>query len=118
MTKLSVIKPASPDYPPPRPLGPHGLVLWNAVQSEHVVDDVGGVEVLMQACGATDRLASLTARIAEDGEMLVGPSGLKPHPALSHELATRSFIVRMLGQMGFNFEPLRPTGGRPPKAFG
>jgi hypothetical protein len=44
---------------PPRKLGDAGLSLWNRVQSEYGITDVGGVELLMQACLAADRAEAL-----------------------------------------------------------
>jgi hypothetical protein len=40
---------------PPRKLGPAGENLWFRVQNDYRIEDVGGVELLMQACLAQDR---------------------------------------------------------------
>jgi len=49
---------------PPRPLGPHGTALWNRVQREYAICDVGGIELLAQACAALDTAEALAAAIA------------------------------------------------------
>ena len=52
---------------PPRKLGPAGENLWNRVQSEYGISDVGGQELLMQACLAADRADELAAIIDAEG---------------------------------------------------
>jgi hypothetical protein len=104
---------ASTSIAPPRKLGQPGLDLWNAVQSEFRVEDVGGVELLMQACLAADRAEALAARIDADGETIATKIGIKAHPALRDELAARSFIVRTLQRLGVTEQPLKSVG-RPP----
>jgi|SRR6516162_5738181 len=37
---------------PPRPLGPAGLALWQAVQIEYNIQDRGGIEMLLVGCQA------------------------------------------------------------------
>ena len=108
---------ASTAIEPPRKLGETGLTLWRAVQSEFAIKDVGGVELLMQACLAADRAASLAALIDRDGETIMTKQGLRGHPCLKDELAARSFVVRTLQRLGVTDEPIRPVG-RPPKSLG
>jgi hypothetical protein len=36
--------------------------------------------------------------------------GLKDHPALKHELANRSFVVRTLHRLGLDVEAIKPVG--------
>ncbi len=67
---LTVVEPPGTDFKPPRSLGEHGAKLWDAVQREHRIQDIGGAEVLAQACGAVDRLEALAARVAEDDEII------------------------------------------------
>jgi hypothetical protein len=52
---LTLIDPASTGVAPPRKLGEHGLSLWNSVQNAYRIDDVGGIELLAQACAARRR---------------------------------------------------------------
>ena len=70
--------------------------------------------MLAQACAGLDRAEALRAQIDADGEVIRGRDGLKDHPALKHELASRAFVVRTLARLGLNFEPLRAGVGRPP----
>jgi hypothetical protein len=99
--------------PPPRDLGASGLGLWNSIQGEYRISDAGGVELLMQACQAADRLAGLVARIAEDGEVIVTRSGPKSHPLIREETSLRGFLCRTLGKLGVTDQPLKSVG-RPP----
>ncbi len=102
---------------PPRKLGKFGLSVWNSLQAEFHITDAGGVELLAQTCAAVDRAEALRARIDTEGETIQTRSGLKAHPALTHELAARSFVSRSLSRLGLLDEPMRPLG-RPGKGHG
>jgi hypothetical protein len=110
---LVVANPAATDIPPPRTLGPHGLALWNRVQSEYRIDDAGGMELLMQICTAADRVEALAERIRGEGEIVHTRNGPRAHPALREELSGRAFICRQLRRLGILDEPIKPMG-RPP----
>ena len=99
---------------PSRPLGQHGQRLWRHVTAEYDLSDVAGIELLTQCCQAVDRLEALAAHVAEDGEIVRTPNGIKAHPAIREELACRGFVVRTLQKLGLNYEPLRALPGRPP----
>jgi hypothetical protein len=107
---LNLVDPASSGISPPRKLGQHGLSLWNSVQTAYRIDDVGGMELLAQACAATDRVEALAERINADGEVVQTRAGPKAHPALRDELQGRAFIVRTLERLGLNVEAIKPIG--------
>lgn len=111
---LTLVEPGATGPQPSRPLGAHGRALWGKVTSEYDIDDAAGIEFLTSACQSLDRAEALSARIAEDGEIIRTPQGLKAHPAVREELSCRGFVVRTLQKLGLNFEPLRATSGRPP----
>jgi len=112
---LTLVDPTASSSSPPSNLGPAGLSLWNSVMAEYQIADVGGLELLAEACAARDRVQSLREAINRDGETFVSRSGLvRAHPALRDELAGRAFVCRMLEKLGITVEPLRPVG-RPPK---
>jgi len=113
---LTLVGPTSTAISPPRKLGEHGLCLWNAVQSEYRIDDAGGIELLAQACAASDRVEALAERINADGEVVQTRSGPKAHPALRDELAGRAFVCRTLERLGVTLETVKPIG-RPPKSY-
>jgi hypothetical protein len=113
---LSVVNRASSGIEPPRKLGEHGMALWNSVQSEYRVDDVGGIELLAQACAALDRIEALAAAIDRDGETVRTKTGVRAHPALRDELAGRAFVCRTLDRLGVTIESVKPIG-RPPAAW-
>ena len=98
---------------PPRPLGEHGQAFWRAVQSEYAVADTGGMELLAQAAAALDRAEECSAAIARDGLTIQGPSGIKDHPLVKHELANRAFVTRAIARLGLDVEPVQRIG-RPP----
>jgi hypothetical protein len=96
---------------PPRKLGPAGESLWFSIQKEYRIADIGGVELLMQACLAADRAEALAAAIDADGERTIGKGGvIRDHPCLKHELAARAFVVRTLQKLGVTDEPLKAVG--------
>jgi hypothetical protein len=111
---LTLVNPAATGVSPPRKLGQHGLSLWNSVQHAYRIDDVGGIELLAQACAAADRVEALAERISADGEVVNTRAGPKAHPALRDELQGRAFIVRTLERLGLNVEAIKPIG-RPSK---
>ena len=102
---------------PPRPLGRHGALLWRSITSEYSFDDTPGREMLYHACAALDRAEDCAAQIAVDGPVLRTKSGIREHPALRCELASRSFCVRTLARLGLDYEPVKAVG-RPPSAYG
>ena len=114
---LTLVNPAATGVSPPRKLGQHGLSLWNSVQTAYRIDDVGGIELLAQACAASDRVEALAERITTDGEVVQTRAGPKAHPALRDELAGRAFIVRTLERLGLNVEAIKPIG-RPSNRWG
>jgi hypothetical protein len=111
---LVLVSPGPTGVPPPRKLGQHGMALWNAVTREYGIDDVGGIEFLMQACLASDRVEALAEQIDADWEIIRTRTGARSHPGLKDEVALRAFIVRTIEKLGLNFEAVRPSAGRPP----
>jgi hypothetical protein len=107
---LSVADSAAIGIAPPRPLGETGRALWGSVQRIYQIDDAGGIELLAQACEASDRVAALAERINADGEVVQTRTGPKAHPALRDELAGRAFICRTLERLGLNVETIKPIG--------
>ena len=115
---LTLVTSATTSASPPRKLGKHGLSLWNAVTSEFDVSDIGGREILAQACASQDRVEALAETIDAEGEIVRGKTGFRVHPGVKEELALRSFIVRTLQRLGINVEAVRPTVGRPGRGIG
>ena len=116
-SNLSMVSPGANGIAPPRPLDPHGMALWDRVQSEYAIADVGGIEILAQICAALDRACSLRAAINRDGEVITIKGVPKAHPALRDELANRAFVVRSLERLGLNIETIKPPG-RPTRPRG
>jgi hypothetical protein len=85
---------------------------------EYAIRDAGGIELLLLACEATDRAASLRDQIDRDGELISTRSGLRENPGLRPELANRAFISRTLQRLGLDVEPVRPGVGRPGSGIG
>ena len=69
--------------------------------------------MLLQICEAADSLAGYDEQIARDGPTIRTASGLREHPLLKHQLATRSFIVRSLHRLGLDIIPPRHEIGWP-----
>jgi hypothetical protein len=110
---FSIVSGETTTISPPRPLGAPGRALWDRVQREYAIRDVGGLEILAQICAAQDRLEGLGEQITADGALLRTRSGFKANPLLRDETALRAFIVRTIERLGLNVEAVKPPG-RPP----
>jgi hypothetical protein len=97
---------------PPRKLGTHGQRLWAVVNEEVVLEDAAGVEMLLEACEALDRVQECAAEIKRSGVMLRTKTGTRENPLLKIELANRAFVTRTLARLGLDSEPIK-TLGRP-----
>ena len=106
-----MLNPTATTISPPRKLGKLGSSLWQSLQREYVISDAAGIELLTQACEASDRIGCLAAQIDADGTVIATKSGPKIHPGVKEELALRSFICRVLQQLGLNLEPVRGKVG-------
>lgn len=115
--KLSVVGSKATAQQPPRKLGEHGRKLWHDVTTEYDITDVGGIELLAQACAAADRAEMLSELIEEQGATIKGRHGIRAHPCLKDELNARNFVVRTLSRLGITTEAIKPMG-RPPSGFG
>ena len=103
---------------PPPSLGEAGLALWRSVQAQYAIADAGGLEILRQACAACDRAAQYAAIIDEQGAVIMGKIGIREHPLVKAEIATRALGGRLISRLGLNIEALRPLPGRPPSPSG
>jgi hypothetical protein len=111
--QISLVSPGTTGIAPPRLLGAPGQALWDSVQREFAIADVGGREVLCLACQALDRAESLSAAIAEDGQTIRTRTGVRAHPALRDELANRALCARLLEKLGITVEAVKPPGHPP-----
>jgi hypothetical protein len=109
---LTLISPSRTGPPPPASLGEAGTDLWRRIMADYDIADCGGKELLLQACGACDRLAELKRCIDEEGTTIRTRGGIRAHPALRDELACRAFIVRTLRALGLDVEPIKGEGRR------
>ena len=66
---LKLVDPTDPAsaITPPRPLGEHGMRLWQGTLREYDIADIAGREMLAQACAALDRAEELREQIDLDG---------------------------------------------------
>ena len=104
---------------PPRTLDEKGRALWDRVMAEYAIQDAGGIELLLLACEATDRIYALREEIEHDGAVIRSRNGaIKEHPALRAEIAAMAFVSRTLARLGLDVEPVRPTSGRPGQGTG
>jgi len=71
--------------------------------------------ILEQVCGATDRIAEYRALIDLQGPVIITKAGMREHPLVKAEIATRALIGRLITRLGLDIEALRPTPGRPPQ---
>lgn len=119
--RITLVQPAATPTepavtPPTRPLNSAGMRLWTDVMRAYDVHDAGGMEILLQACQATDRAEELAEAISRDGSIIATRNGPREHPGLRGELQNRAFAVRALQKLGLDVEPLKPMG-RPSGMF-
>lgn len=57
-----------------------GRALWDRVQTTYQIADSGGIELLLLACEATDRVGALRQEIAKDGAVIRTRGAVKEHP--------------------------------------
>jgi hypothetical protein len=81
---------------PPPTLREAGATLWRSIMAEYAIADSGGRAILEQACASADRAAECAAIIAEQGAVISTKHGLKDHPLLRHETASRGLVGRLL----------------------
>jgi hypothetical protein len=91
--------------------------LWNRIQTEFLIRDAGGIELLTLACEATDRASALAACIDADGLTLRTRTGVRSHPCLRDELGARALAARLLIRLGVTTEPVK-SPGRPAAPLG
>ena len=114
---LTIVAERSATYhAPPSSLGETGRTLWNRV-TDYEIADIAWLVTLEQACAAADRAEMLRRQIERDGQMIQTAQGPREHPCLKHDIAARGLLLRALGRLGLNFEPLKPVG-RPPIGVG
>jgi hypothetical protein len=100
---------------PPRELGEHGMRLWQSIQREYCIADIGGCELLAQAGAALDLAERCRAEIAETGLLVRTKTGTRENPLAKVELTARSAVCRIIRQLGLDVEPVK-SPGRPPGA--
>ena len=113
--QLTVIDAASKPNPlePPASLGKAGVELWKSIHRDYIIEDSGGHQMLLRICEAADSLGVIDSEIERDGPTIRTASGLREHPLLKHQLATRSFIVRSLLRLNLDVVAPRSEIGRP-----
>jgi hypothetical protein len=95
---------------PPSNLNKTGRTLWQSIMSEYDIRDSGGLQLLQQICEAADHVHEFSTIIKRDGPVVRTKMGPKDHPLIKHEQAARSFIVRTLGRLGLDVEPVKAIG--------
>jgi hypothetical protein len=110
---LSIVSLPSSAPKPPANLGPAGAGLWRSIINEYDIPDSAGQAILEQCAFAYDRAERLRIQIDKDGEIIRGRNGIREHPGLKQELASRSFVCRSLQRLGVNLEAVRTAPGRP-----
>jgi hypothetical protein len=102
---------------PPRKLGAHGRRLWDDANQEVVLEDCAGIEMLLEACEALDRVQECSIEIKRSGVMLRTKTGARENPLLKIELANRAFVTRTLARLGLDSEPIKTLGRPPARGF-
>lgn len=98
---------------PPKTLSREARALWAVYCHEYVFDEHGLV-VLGQALESFDRLRQAQELLTAEGIVQTDRFGQKkPHPAVVIERDARASMLRALGQLHIDVEPLHDGPGRP-----
>lgn len=81
---------------PPRPLGEHGMALWESISAEYDISSASTVEILAEACAALDRAEACADAIRDQGVTVIVNDTPRDHPLIKHELAARAFVARTI----------------------
>src|SRR5262249_17224411 len=86
---------------PQRPLGKHGMALWNSIMDEYQISDSGGIELLCLACQALDRAEECRELIdhAGVGSIHSETGVVRSNPMLRDELANRAFVTKCIERL-------------------
>ena len=89
--------------------------IWRAIQSEYLIDDAPGLEILKVSLEALDRVQAARQEIDKTGMTVRDKFGqLKPHPLLSTERDSRAAFLSGLKQLQLESEPGKAKApGRP-----
>lgn len=99
----------------PKHLSPEARRWWRKLQEEYVIEDAGGLLVLLAGLEAFDAMRNAQKQIAQEGACVVDRFGQpKPHPATVIERDSRAQLLGAIKQLCLDLEPLRPGPGRPP----
>ena len=102
---------------PPRPLGEHGQRLWQGDSQEYDISDVGGREMLAQACAALDRAEACATIIAEQGGWSNEQRTARSPAAEGTSLAAAASPCARWQRLGLDVEPIGRVG-RPTVPWG
>jgi|SRR6516164_6591376 hypothetical protein len=105
-----------PAVEPPRPLEKYGQALWDGVQHEYQIRDIGGVETLAQICEAVDLIGALGVVIKAEGAVVQTQSTRKAHPCIREQTQLRAFVVRSLQTLGLTVEAVKSHLGSKPRS--
>jgi P27 family predicted phage terminase small subunit len=99
---------------PPKRLSTEAKGCWLDLVSEYAIADAGGLQILLSALEAFDRMRSAQKQIKTDGETYRDRFGqIRAHPLLPVERDARAQYLAGLRALNLDVEPLRDRPGRP-----
>ena len=82
--------------------------------ADYMIDDPGGLALLLSACRAEDDITRMREQVARDGHTLTDRFGqMQPHPLLSAIRGSEQTKRQALRGLNLDVEPLRDRPGRP-----
>lgn len=97
----------------PRHLSEPSRVFWRSVVADFDLEP-HHLAILAAACEARDRMDQARAAIDTDGAYIEGRFGMKAHPALAVEIASRTAMLRAIRELGLDLEA---PASRPPSRW-
>lgn len=89
----------------------HGQRVWDDVMQQYAIADIGGIELLCEACTALDIAVELNKERKHE------TSAPARRDLLKLELQYRAMYVRTLQRLGLDLEPIKAMG-LPPNHIG
>jgi hypothetical protein len=97
-------------------LGKAGAALWREMNAQFTFH-AGELQILKQACAATDEIALLEASIAELGAMIPGSRGqMRLHPAFAQLATHRATVDRLMQSLALPVDGEQVGRRRSPQA--
>jgi|SRR5881296_1575285 len=97
-----------PALRPPKELKTAGRALWKSLTGEYLINDAGGLTLLLTVCRCEDDIQRFRTALAVDGDLITDRFGQKqPHPLLAAMRGAETVKRQSLRALNLDLEPLK-----------